>query len=112
MVHGFFRASGIVMIYRLHHEFGRQQTGGSVQNAWVISGKQRWVILGERRSKVGQTVSSALLEQRTQAEETGLFFQAQFAGKEPPRLSREERDPASELFEIVNIKNRRHCPTD
>jgi hypothetical protein len=28
MVHGLFRASGIVMIYRLHHDFGRRGTGG------------------------------------------------------------------------------------
>jgi hypothetical protein len=52
MVHGLFRASGIVMFYRLHHEFSHRKNGGSVQNAWVISGEQRWVTSGERRSMV------------------------------------------------------------
>jgi hypothetical protein len=49
MVHGLFRASGIVMIYRLHHMFSL--TGRSVQIAWVISREQGWVILHERRSR-------------------------------------------------------------
>jgi len=52
-VHGLFLASGIVMIYRLHHDFGRRKTGRSVQNAWVISGEQRWVSSGKRRSGSG-----------------------------------------------------------
>ena len=31
MVHGFFRASGIVMIYGLHHDFGRRKVGVSLE---------------------------------------------------------------------------------
>ncbi len=50
MVHGLFRASGIVMFYRLHHDFSRREAR-SVQNAWVISDEQRWVTSGRRRRR-------------------------------------------------------------
>ena len=42
MVHGFFRASGIVMSIVFITPAGTGRP--SVQNAWVISGEQRWVI--------------------------------------------------------------------
>jgi hypothetical protein len=48
MVHGLFRASGIVMIYRLHHDLADRKSA-SVQNARVISGEQGWATSGERR---------------------------------------------------------------
>jgi hypothetical protein len=31
MVHGLFRASGIVMFYGLHHDFGRRKVGVSLE---------------------------------------------------------------------------------
>jgi hypothetical protein len=44
MVHGLFRASGIVMIYRLHHTFSRiLAIRGAGQNARVIFREQGWV---------------------------------------------------------------------
>jgi hypothetical protein len=52
-MHGLFRESGIVMIYRLHHAFAVGSVNRSVQDDWVIFGEQRWVNSRERRRELG-----------------------------------------------------------
>ena len=50
ILHGLFRASGIVMIHRRHHVETRRL--GSGHDAWVTFGEYGWVSFGERRSGI------------------------------------------------------------
>jgi hypothetical protein len=75
MVHGFFRASGIVMIYRLHHESAAEEVGWSVQNARVTSGEQRWVNSRERRSSEGHAAIDGM---RRPALPDGMLLSSQW----------------------------------
>src|SRR5450432_2799263 len=94
MVHGLFRASGIVMNYRPHHDFLRRRAGHSVQIAWVISAEQRWVNSRKRRRR---KAFKAIRDCRTSA----LGGHVEYV---------EQCDTCGHLAVSYNSCRNRHCP--